>query len=171
MSTNPTHNPDEYSKQLIQNKIRPDIASYLATNFDDPESGKRETSISGEPGEWPPLVVTALPDGGRVLYPHVVVAEQGDDASPADPARDLMMHNFAVDVEIHGQTSTQMFNLRDTVRGWFLRNRDELRDAGLAETTLDGSPADWDPTSKTATWDMTLSGLLHTHPDSDYTIP
>lgn len=171
MTQNPTHNPDEYSKQLLQNKIRPDIESYLASNFTDPESGKRGTSISGEPGEWPPLVVTALPEGGRVLYPHVVISEQGDSADRPDPARELSQHDFAVDIEIHGTTTTQMFNLRDTIRGWFLRNRESLEDdAGFAEPSLDGNTADWDPTSRTSTYQLTLEGLVHTHPDSTFTI-
>jgi len=41
MPQNPTHNPDEFSKQLLQNKIRPGIETYLDTNFQDPESSRR----------------------------------------------------------------------------------------------------------------------------------
>ena len=167
MATNPTHNPDEYSKQLIQNEIRPGIETYLGNNFSDPEASNRGASISGGPGEYPPLVVTSLPGGGRVLYPHVVVAEQGDDSDRPDPARPLRQHDFAVDVEVHGRTDTEMFNMRDTVRGWFLRNWESLRDAGLAEPELSSNgPADWDNTSRTETWSMTISGLVHTHPNS-----
>jgi hypothetical protein len=117
MAQNPTHNPDEFSKQLLQNKIRPGIETYLDTNFQDPESSRRGSSIPDEPGQWPPLVVTALPEGGRVE-----------------------------------------------------RNDDDLEDDGLAEPTLEGNSGDWDPTSKTKTWQFTLEGLVHTHPDSDFTI-
>lgn len=163
---NPTLNPDDYSRELIQNTIRPGLETYLDTNFVDPEDSKRGTSISGEPGEWPPLVVTELPGGGRVLYPHVVVSEDSDDASRLDARTDFSQHDFAVGVEIHGQTATQMFNLRGAVRGWFLRNRETLRDAGLAEPDLSGNTADWDPNSKTNSWSMTITGLAHTHPDA-----
>jgi len=166
MASNPTHNPDKFSKQLIQHEIRPGIESYLDANFNDPGSGNRGQSIPDEPGTWPPLVVTALPGGGRVLYPHVVVQEQGDDGDAPDPSLELMQHDFGVAIEVHGRTSTEMFNLRDLVRGWMLRNRTSLRDAGLAEPTLSGNPADWDPESRTKTWQLTLSGLVHTHPDS-----
>jgi len=171
MSTNPTHNPDEFSRELLREYIRPEIETYLGSNFQDPESSRRGTSISGEPGEWPPLVVTALPEGGRVLYPHVVIHEQSDASERPDPARDLAQHDFAVDVAVHGTTTTEMYNLRDTVRGWFERNRDGLEDVGLADPTLDGNAGNWDPTSKTMTWQLTLEGLVHTHPDSTYSIP
>lgn len=170
MAQNPTHNPDTYSRELIQETIRPGIESYLDQEFDDPNADQRGDPIPDEPGTWPPLVVTALPNSGRVLYPHVVVAEQGDDSEPADPRLELSQHDFAVDVEVHGRTSTEMFNLRGLVRGWFLHNRGELRDAGLAEVTLSGNSGDWDATSRTATWQLTVTGLLHTHPDSDFTI-
>lgn len=162
MTQNPTHNPDEYSRQLIQEMIRPGIETYLDAEFDDP--------VDRSAKQTPPLVVTDLPEGGRVTYPHVVVSEQGDDASPPDPRRELMQHDFAVDVEIHGRTTTEMFNLRGLVRGWFLRNRDDLRDAGLAEPSLSGNSGDWDPDSRTKTWQLTATGLVHTHPDSDFTI-
>ena len=170
MAQNPTHNPDEFSKQLLQNKIRPGIESYLDANFQDPESSRRGSSIPDDPGQWPPLVVTALPEGGRILYPHVVVQEQSDSSERADPASDLRQHDFAADIEIHGTTSTQMYNLRDLVRGWVERNDDDLEDDGLAEPTLEGNSGNWDPTSKTKTWQFTLEGLVHTHPDSDFTI-
>jgi hypothetical protein len=163
MAQNPTHNPDEYSTQLLQNKIRPEITTYLGANFND----DRDRT----PSEIPPLVLTALPDGGRVTYPHVVVREQDDAASTPDNSLKLSQHSFAVEVEIHGRTTTEMFNLRDTARGWFLRNRDSLRDAGWSDLEVGtGNPADWDPTSSTSTWQLTVSGTLFTHPDSTYTV-
>jgi len=161
--TNPTHNPDEYSSELLQEKIRPELETYLDTNFSDP--------VDRSGSKTPPLVVTALPEGGNVAYPHVVVAEQDDSAEPPDPSQDLMQHDFSIEIEIHGRSTTQMFNLRGYARGWFLRNRDELRDVGLAELNLSGNSADWDATSKTSTWQLTVTGLVHTHPDSNYTVP
>ena len=166
MTANPAHNPDEYSRQLIQNEIRPGIQSYLDDNFDDPESGQRGADIPDEPGTYPPLVVTALPGGGRVLYPHVVVQEQGDNAAAADQSNELTQHDFAVSVGIHGRTTTEMFNLRGLVRGWFIRNQNELGGNGFAEPELSGNPADWDRESRTNSWSLTVTGLVYTHPDS-----
>lgn len=155
---NPTLDPDEYSRTIIEETIRPGVESYLAANFDDPRNRTDDTT--------PPLVLTELPGGGRVAYPHVVVSEDGDDASRPDQRLDFNRHDFSVGIEIHGQTATQMFNLRGAVRGWFLRNRDVLRDAGLAEPELSGNPADWDSESQTSSWELTVSGLLHTHPNT-----
>lgn len=165
MSSNPTLDAATFSKQLIQDEIRPALSTYLGNNFTDPQANKRGDPIPDEPGTWPPLVVTALPGGGRVLYPHVVVQEGDDSAGPIDTRHDFDQHDFTVDVEIHGTTSTQMFNLRGMVRGYFLDNREALKDAGFAmegDDAISGSSADWDPTSKTASWSMSVTGLVHT---------
>lgn len=155
---NPTLDPDQFSKELIQETIRPGLEAHLEANFDDP----RDRSDKQDPA----LVLTNLPGGGRVLYPHVVVAEAGDDASRPDARLDFSQHDFDVGVTIHGQTATQMFNLRGLVRGWFLANRQTLEDAGFADVDLSGNRADWDGESQTATWELTATGLLHTHPDA-----
>ena len=162
MTSNPTHNPREYSRQLIQEFIRPALSSFLDTEFDD----NRDRSGA----QTPPLVVTELPGGGRVTHPHVVIAEQDDSASPLDPRLELSQHDFAVSIEIHGRTATEMFNLRGLVRGWFLENQPDARDVGFAELSIDGNSADWDPDARTRSWQMTVTGLVHTHPDSDFNI-
>lgn len=169
MTTNPTLDPDDYSRALIQETIRPGLETHLETAFNDPHAAKRGTAITDQPGEWPPLVVTALPEGGRTLYPHVVVSEGGDSAGPIDARQAFSQHDFTVGVELHGETTTQMFNLRGLARGWFLRNRDTLRDAGFAIESPDnisGNAASWDPTSKTVSWSLTVEGLIHTHPNT-----
>lgn len=158
MVQNPTLDPDGYSREIIQDTVRPGIEDYLNAEFTDPQT---------RTGKTPPLVVTDLPDGGRVTFPHVVVSEQSDGAEKLDPARPMTQHDFAVEVEIHGRSTTEMFNLRDLVRGWFLRNRETLRDAGYADIDIDGNSADWDSTSKTSSWQMTVTGLLHTHPEAN----
>jgi len=166
---NPTLDPATFSKEIVQETIRPGIKSYLDTNFSDPEDAQRETSISNEPGDWPPLVVTALPEGGRVLYPHVVVSEENVSGGPLDARTDFGQHDMTVGVEVHGTTTTQMYNLRGLVRGWFLENIDTLRDAGFAIETpedISGNAASWDPTSKTVSWEVSATGLVHTHPDA-----
>ena len=157
MVENPTLDTADYSRTIIQETVRTGIEDHLDAEFDDP---------ADRSGKTPPLVVTALPEGARVTYPHVVIGEQSDDVSALDNAQDLSQHDFAVDVEIHGRTTTEMFNLRGLVRSWFLDNRATLRDAGWAELSLSGNSADWDPTAKTSTWRVTASGLLHTHPDT-----
>lgn len=169
MSTNPTLDPATFSKEIVQNTVRPGIETYLGSNFNDPESAQRGTAISGEDGEWPPLVVTALPGGGRVLYPHVVVSEENVTGGPLDARTDFGQHDMTVGVEVHGTTTTQMFNLRGLVRGWFLENIDTLRDAGFAIETpddIDSNPISWDPTSKTVSYEVSAEGLVHTHPDA-----
>lgn len=162
MTQNPTLDTSEYSKQLIQETIRPGLEDHLDGRFDDPvdRSGK----------QTPPLVVTALPGGGRVRYPHVVVQEANDSAGPIDARREFSQHDYTVTCEIHGTTTTQMFNLRGLCRGYFLANKDELRDAGFAiegDDAISGSSADWDPTSETSTWQLDVDGLVHTHPDAN----
>jgi hypothetical protein len=159
VTTNPTLDVDDYSRELIQETIRPKLADSLDAAFDDP--------IDRSGSKTPPLVVTALPGGGRVLYPHVVVQEFDDTAGPIDHRQDFAEHDYAVKAIIVGTTSTQMFNLRGLVRGWFLSHRDLLRDAGFAiegDSAISGSSAEWDPTSETATWELTVTGLTHTTP-------
>jgi hypothetical protein len=166
MSTNPTLPTDDYSRKLIEETIRPELETYLEAEFNDPHASKRGTSHPEGPGDWPPLVVTELPGGGRVLYPHVVISEDSDSSSTPDRRREFSQHDFGVGVELHGQTGTQMFNLRGLARAWFLDNRDLLRNAGFAEIDVDGGSMDWDSTSETRSWELTVTGLLHTHPDA-----
>lgn len=166
---NPTLDTADYSREIIEETIRPALSSYLDTEFSDPESGQRGQSIPDEPGTWPPLVVTALPGGGRVLYPHVVLQEFDDSGGPIDARLDFAQHDFAVKAIIHATTTTQMFNLRGLVRGWFLESRDLLRDAGWVlegQDAISGSPASWDPTSSTKSWELTVAGTLHTAPST-----
>ena len=167
MTDNPTLDTADYSREIVAKTIRPGLSDHLELVFEDPKADKRGEPVPGdEPSDWPPLVVTSLAGSGRVLYPHVVLSEQGDDAEQIDHRKRFSQHNFSVGVEIHGQTSTEMFNLRGLVRGWFLDNRALLRDAGLAEIELSGAPASWDRDSQTASWELTVTGLLHTHPDA-----
>ena len=133
MTANPTPDPDTYSRELIKETIRPGLTDCLEANFEDPNASDRGKPISDpdEPGTWPPLVVTALPSGGRQFYPHVVVSEDSDSAGPIDARPEFAQHDYQVGVKIHATTTTQMFNLRGLVVVYFLKNRAVLRNAGF----------------------------------------
>ena len=158
MTDNPTLDPSEHSKQLIQETIRPELATWLDQHFNDTRDRTEDTT--------PPLVVTALPGGGRVTYPHVVLQETDDSAEAIDQRLAFNQHDFQLTAEIHGRSSTEMFNLRGLVRGYFLSNREALGGDGFAELDISGNPASWDATAKVVSWELTVSGLVHTHPDA-----
>jgi len=159
MASNPTIDPTAVSETVIKDVVRPGLADYAGANG----LGADDVDRSGT--KTPPLVVTSFPD--QLRYPHIVVDEDSDSGAPVDRRLDFHQHDFAIGVTVAGRTSTEMFRLKDGVRGYFLENRQSLRDEGLSELEIDGGPRTWDESADVIEWELTVTGRLYTHPDTN----
>jgi len=156
-TTNPTLDPAALSKTIVQETIRPDLAAYA----DDHDLDADDVARGGK--KQPPLVMTAFPD--PVLYPHIIVDEESASGSKIDERHGFLQWDFTVSVEIHGRTPTEMFAIKDGVRGYFSTEQDALRSAGFADIEISGGPTSWDATADVASWEFSVDGLVHTHTD------
>lgn len=160
MSTthNPTLDPRALSTTIVQETIRPALEDYAEEYDLDADDVDRSGT------KMPPLVVTAYPD--QPLYPHVVVDEDTATGSKIDERHDFLEWEFGVSIECSGRSSTEMFALKDGVRGYFATEQEALRNAGFADISIDGSPSSWDANADVATWELVVTGLVHTHTDA-----
>lgn len=162
-TTNPTLDPTKLSKTIVQETIRPALSEFAADHDLDADSiaPQRGDPWPRDPGSKPPLVVTAYPD--KTLYPHIVIDEETATGSRIDQRHGFLQWDFAVAAECIGRTSTEMFRLKDGVRGFFSTEQPALRNAGFAELEISGSPSSWDSAAEVSTWEVTVSGIVHTH--------
>ncbi|MDI6720379.1 MAG: hypothetical protein QMD46_12285 [Methanomicrobiales archaeon] len=110
------------------------------------------------------MVVTAFPDRNR-FYPHVVVAEASDSAERPDLRADLWKHQYAVTLEIHAETNTHLYRIRDQLTGWIESNPRTLELAGFVDTTIGPSiSTTWDAGSAVKSWRIRVQGLVYTDP-------
>ena len=111
------------STAIIRDLFRDGLrAAVAAGDIADPSSARRKTAA--------PMILSEFPDQG-LLYPHIIVSEASDVGDRPDSRADLWQHTYAVGIEIHAKSSTQMFRLRDEVRAWVEVHVDMLNAAGL----------------------------------------
>jgi hypothetical protein len=108
------------------------------------------------------MIVSELPDRNRA-YPHIVVGEASDTADRPDSRAGLWEHAYSVAVEVHAETSTHMYLIRDQVRGWVEGNVDALNAAGFTDPQIATSVAmTWDRESQVRSWRFVVRGTVYT---------
>ena len=122
----------------------------------DPKKAIRPTGSS--------MVVTSLPDRSR-FYPHIIVGEVSDVASRPDIRADVWLHQYSVSLEIHAETSTHVYQIRDQLRGWIENNTATLEAAGFVDAEITSSVSmSWDASSSIKSWRIVVKGLVYTAP-------
>ncbi len=129
-------------------------AAVAAGTITDP---KASTRPSGSP-----MVVSDLPDRSR-HYPHIIIGEASDTADRPDSRANLWEHQYSVSIEIHCETSTHLYRIRDQVRGWVESNVNALNAAGFTDPVIATSVAtNWDAESRVRTWRFVVRGTVYT---------
>ena len=162
MTTNPTLDAGDLSEEIIKDGFRAELQQYAdegTTPLEDPQADTRGSKT-------PPFVLTSYPSSSP-MYPHIIVQEGSDDAGPIDRRQSAFyQHDFGVQITVEARSSTEKFALKSGVRA-FLQDREQaLRDRGFAELVYSTTNASWDSTSETASWQVTVNGLVHTTTDS-----
>ena len=145
------------STAIIRDLFRDGLrAAVAAGDIADPSSARRKTAA--------PMILSELPDRG-LLYPHIIVSEASDVGDRPDSRADLWQHTYAVGIEIHAKSSTQMFRLRDEVRAWVEGNVDTLNAAGFTDPQISpGIPMNWDANEQIRRWKFVVKGTVYTIP-------
>lgn len=155
---NPTIEASDLTTEVIQNGFRAELQDYAddgTTPLTDPIDAERGSKT-------PPFVLTSEPSTNP-LYPHLIVEEADDQAAPIDQRHsEFHQHDFAVQIIVEARTSTEKFAIKDAVRQFIQDREDALKARGFAPQDVSASPADWDPTSSTTSWQATVTGLVHT---------
>src|SRR5690554_4728475 len=116
------------STAIIRDLFRDGLrAAVAAGDIADPSSARRKTAA--------PMILSEFPDQG-LLYPHIIVSEASDVGDRPDSRADLWQHTYAVGIEIHAKSSTQMFRLRDEARAWVEGHVDTLNAAGFTDPQM-----------------------------------
>ena len=145
------------STAIIRDLFRDGLrAAIAAGDISDPSSAGRKGAA--------PMIMTELPDRG-LLYPHIIVSEASDVSDTPDSRADLWQHTYAVGIEIHAKSSTQVFRLRDEVRAWVEEHVDMLNAAGFTDPQVSpGIPMNWDADEKIRRWKFVVKGTVYTTP-------
>lgn len=145
------------STAIIRDLFRDGLRAAVAAGaIFDPSSARRAGAAS--------MVMTEFPDQG-VLYPHVIVSEASDVGDRPDSRADLWQHTYAVGIEIHAKSSTQMFRIRDEVRAWVEGNVDVLNAAGFTDPQISpGISMTWDRSEEVRRWKFVIKGTVYTTP-------
>ncbi len=145
------------SAAIIRDLFRDGLrAAVAAGDIFDPSSAGRKGAA--------PMIMTELPDRG-LLYPHIIVSEASDVGGRPDSRADLWQHTYAVGIEIHAKSSTQMFRLRDEVRAWVETHVDALNAAGFTDPQISpGIPMTWDQSEEIRRWKFVVKGTVYTTP-------
>lgn len=143
------------STAIIRDLFRDGLrAAVAAGDIFDPSSARRNGAA--------PMVLTEFPDRG-LLYPHIVVSEASDVGDRPDSRADLWQHTYAVGIEIHAKSSTQMFRIRDEVRAWVEGNVDMLNAAGFTDPQISpGISMTWDANEQIRRWKFVIKGTVYT---------
>ncbi len=143
------------STAIIRDLFRDGLRAALAAgDISDPSSARRNGAA--------PMVLTEFPDRG-LLYPHIVVGEGSDVGDRPDSRADLWQHTYAVGIEIHAKSSTQMFRIRDEVRAWVEGNVDVLNAAGFTDPQISpGISMTWDRSEEVRRWKIVVKGTVYT---------
>lgn len=146
---------DGLSTAMIRDLFRAGLrAAVAAGTIVDPNASTRPAGS--------PMVVSDLPDRSR-YYPHIVVGEASDSADRPDSRANLWEHQYSVSIEIHCETSTHLYRIRDQVRGWAESNVDALNAAGFTDPQIATSVAtNWDAESRVRTWRFVVRGTVYT---------
>lgn len=145
------------STAIIRDLFRDGLrAAVAAGDIADPSSARRKTAA--------PMILSEFPDQG-LLYPHIIVSEASDVGDRPDSRADLWQHTYAVGIEIHAKSSTQMFRLRDEARAWVEGHVDTLNAAGFTDPQISpGIPMNWDANEQIRRWKFVVKGTVYTTP-------
>jgi len=145
------------STAIIRDLFRDGLrAAVAAGDIFDPVSARRKGAA--------PMVMSELPDQG-LLYPHIIVSEGSDVGDRPDSRADLWQHAYAVGIEIHAKSSTQMFRIRDETRAWVEGSVDVLNAAGFTDPQISpGIPMTWDQNEEIRRWKIIIKGTVYTTP-------
>ncbi|UBF23468.1 hypothetical protein HRTV-28_gp30 [Halorubrum tailed virus 28] len=161
MSTsNPVVDAEEITSEIVNNLIADEIQAYA----DDTATGLEDPLVPRD-ADQAPFVVTSYPNQQTVAYPHVVVQESSVGAVSFDNRHDLHQADVSVLITVESRTSTEEFQIKDGVRGWAIRSKqdDTLREGGFTDGEIDGSTAaNWEANPETTSWQTTISGTVYT---------
>lgn len=151
---------DSLSKKIVVDLWRDQLrAAVTATTITDPDAATRPPRS--------PMVVTEYPDRDR-HYPHIVIAEAADVSRRPDIRGDVWLHTYTVAIEIVAKSSTQMFKLRDQVRGWIESNTATLDAANYHDAEIVSSTAmSWDAGEQVRRWRIAVRGTVYTAPPTE----
>jgi hypothetical protein len=159
-TSNPVVDAEQISSAIVNDLIADEIQAYAddsATGLEDP--------LAPRGANQAPLVVTSYPDQQTITYPHIVVQESSVGAVSFDNRHELHAADVSVLITVESRTSTEEFNLKDGVRGWAIRSKQDetLREGGFTDGEIDGSTAaNWETNPETTSWQTTISGTVYT---------
>ncbi len=134
-------------------------AAVLAGTITDPSASTRPTKTH--------CVLSEFPDRSR-YYPHIIVGEASDVSSRPDLRGDVWRHQYTVGIDLHAESSTTMYQMRDQVRGWIENNTATLEAAGFVDAEVVSSAStSWDAASVVRSWRIVVRGLVYTAPVED----
>ena len=151
---------DSLSTSIVVDLWRDNLrAAVTATTITDPDAATRPPKS--------PMVVTEYPDRAR-HHPHIVITEAADVSRRPDIRGDVWLHTYTVGIEIAAKTSTQMFKLRDQVRGWIESNTATLNAANFHDAEIVSSTAmSWDAAEQVRRWRIAVRGTVYTAPTTE----
>ena len=151
---------DSLSKNIVRDLWRDQLrAAVTAGKITDPNAATRPAKS--------PMVVTELPDKKR-HYPHIVVSEAADVSGRPDIRADVWKHDYTVGLEIHAKTSTDVFKLRDQVRGWIEGNTATLNQLNFHDAEIVSTVSmSWDATEQVRRWRIAVRGTVYTAPPAE----
>jgi hypothetical protein len=157
---NPVIDSGALTKEIIRDLIADEIDAWTSdgtTSLTDPLEGSRGTGA--------PFVLTSYPTQQTVQYPHVIVQSATITSESFDNRHDLHQAEVTCAVTIEGRTSTEAFNIRDGLLGFFTKNQEDvLRKGGWTDGTIDGkSNANWESDPETHSEEITASGTVYTN--------
>jgi len=157
---NPVIDSGALTKEIIRDLIADEIDAWTSdgtTSLSDPLAGNRGTGA--------PFVLTSYPTQQTVQYPHVIIQTANISSVSFDNRHVLHTADVTCGVTIDGRTSTEAFNIRDGLVGFFTKNQDDvLRNGGWADGTIESvSPPSWEPDPETHSEEITASGTVYTN--------
>lgn len=139
---------ENISEEIVKNTIAKRLKNNLS-EYKDRTSGDA------------PLVVTSFPEQ-RTCYPHVIVEEFDDSASPIDRRLNYHVHDFQVQVSVRARSSTEMFKLKDEIKSVILTNHlDIARNDGYFDLDLVSTgEKNWDDNVGTRDYSLVFGGSV-----------
>ena len=151
---------DSLSKKIIRDLWRDQLRAAITAGMITDSNATTRPAKS-------PMVVTEYPDTKR-HYPHIVITEAADVSRRPDIRGDVWLHTYTVGIEIAAKTSTQMFKIRDQVRGWIESNTATLNQLNYHDAEIVSSTAmSWDATEQVRRWRIAVRGTVYTAPPAE----